>query len=185
MPRATPRLLPGQCMKFGSIHVLPNGRLRFSAWTLPGLPHLDFVANHWSFPEDGPVYDPANYHVTAHLRGQPVFFLHIKKRRVESALFAYNLTSDTLREAVAALRDAGNGIEQWITPGLAHMQADLTEMPPDPHREALKAIIPELLRSVRSIPIAKSWEPLRRDWERWKREQARKAKRDTPAKKPP
>lgn len=173
MPR--PNRLPIQYEKFGSIHVLRDGRVRLSAWTVPGRPYVDFMVNHWRTPKDGrDVYDSANYNITANIRGQTVFFLHLKRRRAESAVFTYDLTPERLREAVAVLRDAGNGIEEWITPGLAHLQADLSELPSDPKRKALKAAIPELLESVRDLPIAKPWEPLRQGWERWKAEQARK-----------
>jgi hypothetical protein len=170
-----PKLLPIQYEKFGSIRILLDGRVRLSAWTVPGRPYLDFIVNHWRTPEDGrDVYDPANYNITANIRGKTVLFLHLKRRHVESAVFTYNLSPEELREAVTALRDAGDGIEQWLTPGLAHLQADLSEMPSDPNRTALQAIIPDLLESVGDIPIAKPWEPLRQGWERWKQEQSRK-----------
>ncbi|HLL53494.1 MAG TPA: hypothetical protein VK447_08115 [Myxococcaceae bacterium] len=176
MPRRQHRQPPSESRKFGSIRVLPDGRVCFSAWIFPGLPHLDFVAQHRRVGlDDSDVYDLANYSICAQLRAQPIFFLHLTRRRVESAGFAYTLTPAALEEAVSVLRAAGAGLESWITPGLAHMQAALAEMKPDAHRRALLAAIPGLLRSVRDIPTAKPWEPLRREWEQWRREQARKA----------
>jgi len=46
-----------------------------------------------------------------------------------------------------------------------------------PERRAVLETIPGLLRSVRSIPIAKPWRPMQEKWERWKREQALERRR--------
>lgn len=163
---------PSDSRKFGSIRVLRDGRVRFSAWTVPGLPQLAFVAHHRSLGlDDVPVHDLASYNVSAELRGGPIFFLHITRHRVESAGFPYVLSPDALREAISVLRAAGNGLERWIIPALEHNQGSAVMK--RNYAETYR-IIPELLESCRKLPVAEQWKRARRkiqrDWAKQLRE---------------
>lgn len=140
MARAKPRR--SEYSKFGSIRILRDGRVRFSGRTHPGFPELDFLVIHGQ--------EPARDGVVARWRGKAIFHLFTARNRVESTCFDYTLTPDALREAVSVLRDAGNGLERWIVPGLEWCQRDFARLKSkDSNREALMAVIPELLRSVR------------------------------------
>ena len=137
--------LRGEYSKFGSIRILRDGRVRFSARTHPGLPELDYLVIHGQ--------QPAKDGVVARWRGKAIFHLFTARHRVESTCFDYTLTPDALQEAVSVLRDAGNGLERWIVPGLEWCQRDFARMKSkDSNREALMAVIPEFLRSVRERP---------------------------------
>jgi len=165
MARARSRPLPSESRRFGSLRVLRDGRVRFSAWTVPGLPHLSFTAQYMSLDvDDTPVYDMADYSICAELRGQPIFFLHLAHRRVESAGFAYNLAPDTLREAIAVLRAVGNGLEQWIVPALERDQGSASIRKNNPE---IYNLIPELLESLSALPVAAQWEKERRRIQRY------------------
>jgi len=154
----------GNYRKFGSLRILPDGRVRFSAWTLQGLPALDFTAIH-----DGAA-DP-NYVISAHWRGRSILHVYLTRHRVESTCFPFDLSSADLRQAVAVLRDAGNGLERWIIPALESTQRTLGGMKSNPNPELLAAI-PEVLRSARALPVAPQWKKRLRFLERWERENA-------------
>jgi len=142
------------------MRILRDGRLRFSPWICPGLPQLDFMALHDADRVD------ANYSVHANWRGRPIFIVYVTRHRVESTCFAYQLTPDELREAVDIMRKAGGGIERWITAGLEWNQRSMARSKPEPNRDAVLAILPELLESVRALPVAEAWKKQRREWER-------------------
>ncbi len=141
------------------MRILSDGRVRFSAWTIPGFSELDFTAIH------GDRYSPARYSVSVNWRGTIVLNVFIRRRRVESACFAYHLTPDVLRSAVAVLRDAGGGLERWIVPGLEYTQADLFGSKTDP-KWSLLQVIPEVLESVANLPMAEPWRRRRRELQR-------------------
>ena len=163
MPRRNAKR--GEYRRFGSIRILADGRVRFSPWTLPGLPLLDFTAIH-----DSDHVEP-NYTIDANWRGRGVFLVFLTRHRVESACFAYDLNPESLREAVSVLRDAGNGLERWIIPGLESTQRGLSSMKDSANSELL-AVIPELLESMRELPVAPQWKKRLRFLERWERENA-------------
>lgn len=145
----------GPYRKFGSMQVLRDGRVRLSAWTVPGRLPLDFTA----LPDDG----SRKREIHVHWRSRLIFLLYLTRGRVESACFDYTLTPDELREAVAVLRDAANGLERWIAPALEWNQASSTvkKAHPDTHE-----LIPELLESVRDLPMATEWKRQRRETQR-------------------
>jgi hypothetical protein len=155
--------------------------VRFSEWTLPGLPELDVLAVHWTFPERGqPVFDSVNYGIDVRWRGQSTLLLFVRAHRVQSACFAYTLSPAVLREALSVLRRAGNGLERWIVPALEYTQADLFGSTLA-KKQALLRAIPELLDSVRDLPIADPWQrerrSIQRHWEKRLREHPEDAAR--------
>jgi hypothetical protein len=149
------------------MRILRDGRVRFSAWTLPGLAQLDFTAIYHA----GRV-EP-DYEVSVHWQGKPIFLVYVTRHRVASTCFAYPLTADELRQAVAVIRDAGNGLERWIAAGLEWTQASHAQTGRNP--EALKEI-PALLRSVRDLPVAEPWQRQRREREQSHRREVPKKK---------
>lgn len=160
MPHPKTRRLSSQYLKYGSIRVERDGRVRFSPWTLPGFRDLDCLVVPWHLTlDDRTKYDPANSSVDIRLCCQSLILLAMHRYRVQSACFNYTLTPDALREAVSLLRRVGNGVEGWIIPGLEWNQgsASVKQGHPDTHR-----IIPELLESVRDLPIAEPWKRRRR-----------------------
>lgn len=133
----------GGYSKFGSMRILRDGRVRFSARTHPGLPELDYLVIQGQ--------GPAREGVVVRWRGNPIFHVFTVRHRVESTCFDYTLTPDALREAVSILRDAGNGLDRWIVPGLEWCQRDFAAMKSkDANREALMEAIPKLLRSAKA-----------------------------------
>jgi hypothetical protein len=134
----------GGYSKFGSMRILRDGRVRFSARTHPGLPELDYLVIQGQ--------EPARDGVVVRWRGTPIFHVFTARHRVESTCFDYTLTPEALREAVSILRDAGNGLERWIVPGLQWCQRDFARMKSkDSNREALMAVIPQLLSSAQAL----------------------------------
>jgi hypothetical protein len=165
-------------MKFGSVRVLRDGRLRFSPWTFPGLNPLDFMTVYGSDER------LADYSLHADWAGKPIFLLYVARHRIESACFAYNLTPDQLRHAVDVIRAAGNGLEWWVIPALQWCQRDFSRSK-DPESKKLLAVIPELLESVRDLPVAAQWTRRLRLEERWEKEAAEALKSDRPSEKDP
>lgn len=164
--------IPGTYRKFGSIRVLRDGRVEFSEWTVPSHPEVDFMAEHWGVNHDDRfVFESTNYDVSANVLGEPVFYLHLTRHRVTSAGFTYILSPTSLRKVVSLLRDIGNGIERWIIPALEYLQG--SDVMKTKHADTYK-IIPELLDSVRDLPVAEAWQRERRaiqqHWARWLRE---------------
>lgn len=171
MPRAKRGPVPGTYRKFGSIRVLRDGRVEFSEWTVPGHPEIDFMAEQWGVEDDRIVYEVANYDISTNLLGEPFFYLHLTRHRVTSAGFTYTLSPTGLRKVVSLLRDIGSGLERWIIPALEYLQgSDVVKMK---HADTYK-IIPELLDSVRHLPVAEAWQRERRKiqqwWAQWLRE---------------
>jgi len=181
MPRHNPRRLPGSGRKFGSLRILDDGRIRYSAWTVPGFWGASINVNYLSFDlEDREIYNTSSYSVMIRWGTEPIFLLYVTRHHVLEAQFTHNLTPEQLREAVSVIRRMGNGLEKWITPGLAHLQYWMAPTGSEKltsEKKAVLEIIPGLLRSVRSIPIARPWRPLQLKWERWKREQALQKRR--------
>ena len=145
------RVRRGEHRRFGSLRLLPDGRVRFSAWTFPGLLPLDFTTEE---------ENPARSAIWVRWRGEVIMLLYRARYRVYSAGFAYNLSPDALREAVSIVRNAGNGLESWIVPALEHNQASdaVKQTHPETH-----AIIAELLASARDLPVSAPWRRERRE----------------------
>ncbi|HLL54672.1 MAG TPA: hypothetical protein VK447_14060 [Myxococcaceae bacterium] len=169
--------------KYGSIRILRDGRVRFSARTVLGLPELSFSVHYGAGAGDAHVWDRANYSVNAHRPEKRSFlFLYTSHYRVQSACFNFSSTPDEMRKAVALLRKAGGGIERWIIPGLEHtrnsiagLMAGRSPTEYDQPGLALLAVIDELLKENRDLPIAEPWTRQKRERERWERQQAKKA----------
>lgn len=160
--RVNPR--PGIYRKYGSLRVLLDGRVRFSPWTLPGLHKLSFTV---VYARNDP---PGSYSVHAEWRNDVIFLLYVTRHRVETACFAYHLSEDGLRDAVSVIRAAGGGLERWIIPALEWCQDAFARMSsPKPNQIAMRAIIPDLLKSVRRLPVASQWKKLRQEAERRER----------------
>jgi hypothetical protein len=83
-------------------------------------------------------------------------YLYPARSRILSACFLYDLTPDQLRMAVATLRDARHGLDSWVVPALEFSYAAVK----DDHPETFE-IIPELLASCRTLPVAKQWKRVR------------------------
>jgi len=168
--------------KYGSLRVLRDGRVRFSARTFLGLPELDFSTQHGARLANGShVWSQSDYSICANLPEKEAFlFLYLSRGRVDSACFNYGLTPDELRKAVAVLRKAGGGLERWIVPGLEYTRDSITRMVENPGfpREENKSglrmlkVLQELLEATRDLPVAEPWKRTRREWEQWKQEQA-------------
>jgi hypothetical protein len=170
MPRSLPRpRVASEYKKYGSMRVLPDGRVRFSAWTLPSLRDLEFLVVPYQTVDDyRPRYVPHDHGIDIRLRCQSLILLGMHRYRVQSACVAFNLSPEGLREAVPVLRTAGNGIESWIVPALEYTQGVLFRSK-DQNKRALRQIIPELLESVRALPVAEPWKrrrrAIQREWE--------------------
>jgi hypothetical protein len=154
---------------YGSVLVLRDGRVRFSAEPGP-VRSLDFSVqrHHWEEP-DVWVYDSERYGIDVRRNGEATLLLFVKRSRVWSACFSYILTPEALRRAVADVRKHGNGVERWLAPALIRTQYSLTKLGSNP---ALLAVIPKLLRSVRDLPVADEWRRQLRNgeqaWRRWR-----------------
>lgn len=166
-PRATGRRVSGDEVeveyRYGSIRILRDGEVRFSAKTTPGLPELDFSVSYVTALGHG-VYieDRANYVIDARWPGNSSFFvLFVDQRRVRSACFNFALSPDELRRAVGLLRRAGRGLERWIIPGLEMVQRSLSER--GARFPEMPRIITDLIESVRDLPVAEPWKRQRRD----------------------
>jgi len=181
MSARSQRRLPGRSRKFGSLRILGDGRIRYSAWSLRGLESLIVSPNYQYVDLDDKVVENAStYTVWIYWSDRPIFLLSVTRHRVTETQFTHLLTPDQLRDAVSVIRRLGNGVEKWITPGLAHLQYWMAPTGSEKltsEKRAVLEIIPGLLRSVRSIPIARPWRPLQLKWERWKREQAQQRRR--------
>jgi len=154
---------------YGSIRILRDGRVRFSAAPGP-VPSLEFSVQRHHWQEPGLyVYDSASYGIAACRNGETLLSLFVGRSRVESACFNINLDAATLRRAVADLLKTGNGVERWLAPGLERMREGLTKLGRNPR--ALKAI-PGLLASLRDVPVAEEWKrqlrQAERVWKRWR-----------------
>lgn len=158
--------------RFGSVRIFTDGRIRFSAWTIPDVLELQFITSYRTIGVDlaGKVTVKPDrfdtYPVTVQWLDRDILTLSVVKRRVTDAVFPYFLTPDELRHAVSVLRRVGNGLDRWITPGLLFLQKTLRGMVPDPDREALKPVVEKLLRSTRSIPLPRPWVQMQRENER-------------------
>jgi len=131
-------------MRYGSMRILRDGRVRFSPWTLPELSFLSFMRL------DDLIWIDSS--------GRTVMELDMSRGRVVSANFRYDLTPDELRRAVSSLREAGNGLERWIIPCIEHtcLSSTFREDYPEAYATAR-----ELLESCRDLPVAAHWKRVR------------------------
>lgn len=129
---------------FGSLRILRDGRLRFSPWSYPDLPHVALKV----------VTDDQ---ITVVRAGRPVMLLWLKGSRILNACWVADLTTRQLQEAVAELRHARQGLDSWIIPAL---EWSLAQAKTRSEHEAFK-IIPELLGSCRELPVAPIWKRYR------------------------
>lgn len=174
MPKQRQRRLPSEGRKFGSMRILDDGRVRYSAWTVSGLQPLVVFAHYRCVGlDDEDIDNTSTYSVMLSWAERPIFLISVRQHRVESTQFTYNLTPEELRHAVSVVRHMKNGLEKWIIPGLARMEWGLWEKPQNPKAKATLATIPSLLRSVRSLPIARRWRSEQKAWERWRRSRKR------------
>jgi hypothetical protein len=98
--------------------------------------------------------------ITVLRAGRRVMYIYLDDagKRVESACFDYHLQPDELREAVRTLCQVTGGLERWVVPALEWNSASSGVRADRP--ETFK-IIPELLKSCRDLPVAKSWQRVR------------------------
>jgi len=156
--RDAPKHGPGSCLGpgeegtktakralYGSIRVSREGRVRFSSWTFPAQPYINFVAM-------------SGGRVLVELTGRPVMDLELSRGRLVSARFRPNLTPKTLSTAVSVLRKAGGGLERWLVPALELTSRSTVFRRDNPEAYA---IVPELLESCRDLPIADKWKRVR------------------------
>jgi hypothetical protein len=132
---------------YGSLRVLPDGRMQFSPWSYKGLPHVSLRV-----VTDG--------NIKVFWAGSGVMYLWPLRNRILSACFDFTLTPERLREAVADLRDARGGLDSWVIPALEYSYAQSTVRENRP--ETFK-VIPELLASChgRRLPVARQWQRVR------------------------
>jgi hypothetical protein len=148
---------------YGSIRILRDGQVRFSPWTFPVLSYLSFMVMN-------------DDHISVEMGGMPVLDLDLSEGRMIGASFRFHLTPGQLRRVVATLRQAGNGLERWIVPALefTSMSGAFREK-----HAATYAIVPELLKSCRDLPVADHWKKVRdivaeNEARGWGRAEARK-----------
>ena len=134
---------PDRYKRYGSIRILVDGRVRFSAWTFPALSYISFKVGGL---------------ISVESSGRRVMELDVSRGRIVSANFPYDLTPDELTEIVSDLRRAGNGIERWIVPALEFtcLASTFREDNPKTYASARK-----LLKSCRDLPIAQRWQQVR------------------------
>ncbi len=191
-----PRRIPGKRVskeeasiryRYGSVRVLRDGRIRLSPRTIAGIPELDFSAVYvWGLADGTHVENKRDYAVDARWPGNETFFvLWVNRHRVQSACFNFKLTPDEMRKAVALLRKAGGGIERWLIPGLEFTRDAFLQFPTsDDTGPKMLAVIEELLKENRDLPVAEPWKRLVREREQSKRQQASQAaKTRAPARK--
>ncbi|HLL53383.1 MAG TPA: hypothetical protein VK447_07550 [Myxococcaceae bacterium] len=135
----------------GTLRILRDGRLVFGPGPGPD-PSLEFRVSRYHLEGSGRwLYDSANYHVDVRQAGKSVLFLIVTRSRVRGASYNFTLEPHELRRGVASLRAFGRGVERWLAPGLERTRWSLQQGNGNP--ELLK-VIPELLRSLRSVPRA-------------------------------
>ncbi len=127
---------------YGSLRILPDGRLRFSDWSYTDLPHVSLQVTRSV--------------ITAYCAGMGVMYLYPERNRILSACFLFILKPEQLRMAVNTLRHARGGLESWVVPALEFTFAKVSEDHPDTFK-----IIPELLASCGDLPVAKQWKRVR------------------------
>jgi len=128
---------------YGSLRILPDGRMRFSPWSYRDLPHValdvmtDSVINVWC-------------------AGLMVMYLYPLRNRILSACFDFTLKPEHLRMAVNDLRRARGGLDSWVIPALEMSYPQVKGSNPDAFN-----VIPELLASCRGLPVAPKWKRVR------------------------
>jgi len=131
---------------YGSLRILPDGRMRFSPWSYIDLPHVSLQV-----VTDGKI--------TVRCANLGVMFLYLDRNRIESACFLFDLKPEHLRMAVAALRRARGGLDSWVIPALEMSYAQVKGRNPDAFN-----VIPELLASCRGLPVAPKWQRVRAEY---------------------
>src|SRR4051794_3664897 len=92
MPKRNQRRLPGEGRTFGSMRILDDGRVRYSAWTAPGLERLVVHAHYHGFDlNDEYVGNTSTYGAFLYWGERPIFLISVRKHRVEATQFTYNL----------------------------------------------------------------------------------------------
>lgn len=139
---------------YGSVRVLRDGRMRFSAVTFPGLNNVA-------------IWDASPMKVAVFWAGLQVLMLWPDRGRVATACFNYLLKPDQLRDAVRNLRTVRGGLAGWIRPALQWTQNDLSapNSANHPGRPLLK-VIPELLDACRDLPVSEAWKRYCRQFQR-------------------
>jgi len=132
---------PQRSRWFGSFRIAPDGRMRFSPWSYPDLPHVSLELS-----TDG--------QLTVFYAGLAVMYLYPERNRIVSACFVATLKPDQLRMVVASLRDARRGLDSWVVPAL-EFNYGWKSVRNDP---ALCKTVLELLASCRELPVAPRWQ---------------------------
>lgn len=140
--------------RFGSMRILRDGRVRFSARCFPELPHIGFLTR--------------DDMIDVERADRVVLYIWLDRGRVGSFCFAYDLPPDILHELVWELRKAGRGLERWIVPGLEYTQRSNALKNDNP---ATYALISELLKATKDLPVAERWQRHRERVWRWWAEQ--------------
>lgn len=128
---------------FGSVRILPDGRLRYSPWS-----YLD--ATYVAIKVSG---DQA----TVVMGGLPVMLLYLDQNRLVSTCFVATLKPDQVRSAVAILRHARHGLDSWVVPALEY-NFGWRSVREDPE---MSEVIRDLLASCRDLPVAPKWQKVR------------------------
>jgi len=128
---------------FGSFRVLSNESLRYSPWSYLDAPHLAIKV--------------ASAQADVILGGLTVMYLYLERNRIASACFVALLKPEQLRTAVAALRNAGPGLNSWVVPAL-EFNYGWSTVRADPE---MSSAIRELLASCRDLPVARQWQRVR------------------------
>lgn len=116
--------------RYGSIHILSDGRVRLDARTNPSAPELDFAVSYVTGLADGTyAEDRSNYSIYARMPENSRFFiLYLERRRVQSACFNFKLSPPELEKGLALLLSAGGGLERWVKAGLEHTRRSLADV---------------------------------------------------------
>ena len=129
---------------YGSLRVLPDGRMRFSDWSYTDLPHVSLQVTKSA--------------ITVYCAGMAIMYLDPERHRIQSACFLFDLKPEQLRMAVATLRHARGGLDSWVLPALEYSFAQRTVR--EDHPKTFK-VMPELLASCRGLPVARQWQRVR------------------------
>jgi len=128
---------------YGSLRLMPDGRMRYSQWSYKGLPHVALQV-----VTDGKI--------NVYTAGLAAMYLYPLRNRILSACFDFTLNARQLRSAVADLRDARGGLDSWVIPALEMSYPQVKGSNPDAFN-----VIPELLASCRGLPVAPKWQRVR------------------------
>lgn len=126
---------------FGHIEIDADQRVRLAGKPRADAP-LSYARDCFVGDRGGVMYDSDDCTVSVRLRGTVCFLLYLRRRRVVSTTFAYNISRQDLREAIVRLRRTD--VKPFIESGLRWF---VEHAPPPILREDVRPLLPALLKS--------------------------------------